>query len=89
MKKILLILVIGMLLVACGGSDSDVDLEEAEQTCVDEGGTWVEEFNECEYISEDTCTDLGGTFDECASACRHEEGDVICTANCVPLCTFE
>ena len=90
MKKLIFILVISMLLVSCGGSDSDeLDVEELERSCVDAGGTFVAEHIECEYKSEDTCTDLGGTFDECGSACRHEEGPVACTANCVLVCSFE
>jgi hypothetical protein len=90
MKKVFFILAISILLVACGGSNgNDLDTAEIEQMCVDGGGTFVSEYNECEFISEDICTEMGGEFDECASACRHEEGSVACTANCVPLCTFE
>ena len=81
MKKLLFILVIITLLVSCGGSDSDdLDVEELEKSCVDAGGTFVEEHIECEYISEDTCSDLSGSFEECGSACRHEVEPGPCTA---------
>jgi hypothetical protein len=66
-----------------------VDEAAIEQACVDAGGVYIAEHVECELISEAACADMGGTFDECASACRHEPEDVVCTANCVPLCTFD
>jgi hypothetical protein len=59
-----------------------------EQACLAAGGTYVSEHNECEYISAASCEEMGGTFDECGSSCRHMPADTVCTAQCVPLCTF-
>ena len=42
-------------------------------TDADAGGTWIDEHNECEDISEAVCNDLDGDYDPCASACRHDE----------------
>jgi hypothetical protein len=94
MKKVLLVLVFFLLLAACSSSESDeapeaVDSAELEQACLDEGGIFIAEQDECEDISEDACTDLGGTYDSCASACRHEPADAICTAQCVLVCSFD
>ncbi len=60
-----------------------------ERGCVDASGTWLSEFNECEYISEETCEGLGGIFSECASACRNDPAAEICTMQCVQVCSFE
>jgi hypothetical protein len=94
MKKVILVLFFSLFLAACSGSESDeapdeVDSAEIEQACVDEGGIFIAEHNECEDISEDACTELGGAYDSCASACRHEPADTICTAQCVLVCSFD
>jgi eight-cysteine-cluster-containing protein len=59
------------------------------QQCEDAGGTWLDEFNECEYIDETVCAELGGTFDSCASACRNDPEADMCTMQCVPVCSFD
>ena len=89
MKKLVLVMVLLMVLLAACGSSSKVDPAEVEQACLEAGGIYVEEYVECEQISEQTCTDMEGTFDECGSPCRHEPDDVVCVAMCVPLCTFD
>ena len=65
------------------------DSEANEQACLDAGGTYIAEHNECENISAAACEERGGTFDECASACRHMPTDTMCTAQCVPVCSFQ
>lgn len=87
MKKPLLIFVtltvfLTIILAACGSGVS-------EQDCVDAGGTWLADYNECEDISEAACTELDGTYDPCASACRHEPEGTVCTQQCVLVCSFE
>jgi hypothetical protein len=57
--------------------------------CESLNGTWINEFEECEYISQEECTYLYGTFDECASACRHDLEAQACTLQCVPVCKFK
>ena len=61
-------------------------------TCKSNGGKWLAEFNECElFESPELCTDMGGVYDECASACRNvpDYPNVVCTDNCVEVCSFK
>lgn len=59
-----------------------------DQSCTDNGGTWLAEYNECLDISYADCFNYGGSFDSCASACRHTENEAGCVSTCVPVCTF-
>lgn len=59
-----------------------------EQSCTDNGGTWLGEYSECLDISSTACFNYGGSYDSCASACRHAEVETGCIAICVPICTF-
>ena len=59
-----------------------------EEQCTGNGGQWLAEFNECEYISESQCSEMNGVFKECESACRHDPDAEICTAQCVPVCVI-
>lgn len=62
---------------------------ESVLACVStEGGRWLEEQQECEYLAEDTCTELGGDFDPCASSCRHDSQAEVCNLMCVSVCRF-
>ena len=96
MKKLVPVLLLALLLVACGRPATDgsrgISLEESmalEQACTEADGKFLAEHNECEDVSEDACQEMEGTFDECASSCRHEPADAVCVMVCVPLCTFE
>ena len=94
MKKVVLLLVLMTLLAACSRSESDEapeaqDSVALEQACLDEGGIFIAEHNECEDISEAACTTMGGSYESCASACRHEPADVMCTAQCVQVCSLD
>lgn len=93
MRKVMLVLILCLLLAACSSSQTDespqqLDGAALEQGCLDGGGTFLAEYNECENVSDAACTELGGTFDACASACRHEPEADFCTAQCIPLCSF-
>jgi hypothetical protein len=57
-------------------------------SCEDSGGKWLEEYNECEGISESECDDLGGNFYPCESACRHDPSADVCIQVCVQVCKF-
>jgi len=59
-----------------------------EEQCTQNGGQWLAEFSECEYISESQCSEMNGIFSECESACRHDPDAEICTAQCVPVCVI-
>ncbi len=54
--------------------------------CEAEGGNWLAEYEECEYIGRDWCEQQGGKFLECESACRHDPNVAVCTMQCVPVC---
>lgn len=65
-----------------------------ENFCTLNGGTWVEDYYECENISEKVCSAKNGIFTSCASSCRHliEENpgvtNVMCTEECVNVCNL-
>jgi hypothetical protein len=58
-----------------------------QESCVEGGGTWVGENNECLDISETACINYGGSYEWCASACRYTS-NVGCTFICIQVCTF-
>ncbi len=69
--------------------DEHHDEHTVEEECLEHEGTWVEEHEECEGISEEVCDELGGEFNECGSACRNDPSTAICTLQCVLVCSFE
>ena len=62
--------------------------ENKYEACQEVGGTPLEEYSECEYVSEQVCEYLGGEFKECESACRHDPEAEVCITLCVPVCNF-
>ena len=117
MKKLLLIMLAPLLLIACEQADitsfeecvaaGNPVMESYPRQCSADGqtfveaiaddpkakceaaeGAWLDQYQECEYISEADCTSLGGYFQECASACRHDPTAEICTMQCVPVCSL-
>ena len=62
--------------------------EDLRQSCVSKNGTWVDEFNECEFISESDCYKMNGEYFECESACRHNPETDTCIMMCVQVCKF-
>jgi hypothetical protein len=83
---ILLILVSSVIVLSvCTLTEPNV----TKGICNNNSGNWVEEYSECEFISEELCLELSGVYTECGSACRHSEDTTIaCTMQCVPLCSF-
>lgn len=65
------------------------DSTRIEKACTDAGGKYLAPFSECEDVSSAACTAMGGAYNECASACRHEPEGVMCTAQCVPVCSLD
>jgi zinc transport system substrate-binding protein len=63
--------------------------ELLKEKCIGFGGEWIEEHEECEYISENSCFEIEGSYNECASACRNNPDAENCIMSCVPVCTFE
>ena len=63
-------------------------LEGNEKLCLENDGTWINKYNECEYIPENVCTNANGVYNECESACRHEPEETACTKQCVTVCEF-
>jgi hypothetical protein len=59
------------------------------KACKKNGGTWLDQYWECEYAPRQWCEASGGRFEECASACRHSpDPATACTMQCVPICSF-
>jgi len=92
MKILALLVLAGALVAACAAAPTATpqafDSEALHKACVDAGGKYLDLFNECENVSEASCKAMGGSFDECASGCRHLPEAVMCTAQCVPVCSF-
>ena len=74
---------------ACSSGEID-SYEDGEcpkdVSCIGFNGKWLEEYSECEGISELECSQLDGTFNECASACRNDPDAEICTLQCIQVC---
>ncbi len=66
----------------------DSKMMSPESQCKNHGGNWLQEFNECEFISAEQCSDMNGVFKECESACRHMPDAEVCIAMCVPVCVM-
>jgi len=55
-------------------------------------GKWIAEYKECILLEIPLqCSLLGGVYNECASACRNDPDfpNVICSDNCVEVCSIE
>ena len=63
--------------------------EDKYEACELLDGTALEQFNECEFISQEACDYLGGNFYECESACRNDPDAEMCIMMCVPVCKFK
>lgn len=73
------------------GEEDDMEEDENDNVstlCENEGGTYYQDYNECENISENTCEALDGTYEPCASACRHDGEAEICVTVCVEVCSL-
>jgi len=68
--------------------DINPRITDQESQCQNFNGTWLQDFNECEGISEEQCSTMKGNFNECESACRHMPDSVMCTLQCVPVCVM-
>jgi hypothetical protein len=92
MKVLALLVLVGAFITACASPTTQapemIDSAALEKACVDAGGKYLDPFNECENVSAASCKAMGGSFDECASGCRHLPESVMCTAQCVPVCSF-
>jgi endonuclease/exonuclease/phosphatase family metal-dependent hydrolase len=80
-------LAMGVVLVLVAAPTS-ILAQQLPQSCGENNGKWLEQYQECEYASQKWCEAAGGRFDECGSACRHAEKPGPCTMQCVPLCKF-
>ncbi len=91
-RTVKLLLFIISIIIIIGGSLfflvlNDEKAFSIDEDCIQSGGKWLEDFNECEYLSKERCLELGGLFNGCTSACRHSGAD-LCTMQCVPVCSF-
>lgn len=86
-KTILLFFPMALVLLFSGCSLLNMHFEKSDG-CQANNGTWLANYQECEYVSEDWCQQVGGLFDSCTSACRHDPKAQSCTMQCVPVCSF-
>lgn len=71
---------------------TDEKLFDEASVCSENGGEWLEDYNECEGLEQQVCEDNGGEYFLCESACRHDPGydpgvDP-CVEVCVETCKF-
>ncbi|MFA5420638.1 MAG: hypothetical protein WC280_01250 [Patescibacteria group bacterium] len=69
--------------------DINMDGPSVAESCQFFGGTWLEDFNECEYIDNEWCLSFDGIFNECGSACRNNPEAEMCTLQCVSFCEIK
>lgn len=60
--------------------------ERLEKSCIEGGGKFLSEHNECEIEDIAWCDANNGTFDHCESFCRHQNRDAPCIMVCVAVC---
>jgi hypothetical protein len=68
---------------------SNLSLIRAPFTCMQHGGRWLWQYNECEGITQAKCNEIGGKFYSCTSACRHATEPGPCIMVCVQVCDFK
>lgn len=64
---------------------SESTVIDVVESCEAVGGSWLEQYNECEPINQVDCEYISGTHEECASSCRHRT-DADCIEECVSIC---
>lgn len=98
MKKLFIVFVVLFYLISCKQEivieDDSIQWENQNlitinESCVQNGGTWLADFKECEYINSDWCNAENWSFNECASACRNNPEAEMCTMQCVPVCSLK
>ena len=92
MKRLILLIFV-LILTGCSAnliSQPNVEETEVDVLCESAKGAWSEEYQECENVNKEWCSSVQGNFDECATSCRHaSEETVMCTMQCVQVCSFD
>ncbi len=70
------------------GLDTSLLSMNYRSICEGNGGTWLDEYDECENLSKEVCYENDGEYSNCVSSCRHEEETELCIQVCVELCDF-
>lgn len=88
--KILIVLLFAVLVLSSclPAADNNTDKNNLEESCRANNGVWLEQYQECESISQQWCEQNNGQFNDCASACRHDAEADVCIEVCVPVCNF-
>ncbi len=69
--------------------ESDENILKTLQTfCEVNEGIWIEDYHECENLSESYCKERGGVFEECKSSCRNGKDECI-EDLCINVCSFQ
>ena len=88
-KVIIFVLIVAMIVFAVVVFRSlSSGYDELKLSCDHGGGSWLDDYFECENINKDWCDEAGGKFNECASACRNNPDAKICIMQCVSVCKF-
>jgi len=66
---------------------SVIQIDNPSIICAQNGGHWLDQYKECEYVSAKTCSLIDGQYDE-KSNCRHNHSSEWCTGEGVPVCTI-
>lgn len=91
MNKISMLLILGIVFITgCSVEENNGSSNSLQETCEQNDGTWIEEAQECESISGNVCNNMNGSYESCASACRNDPDypDVVCTQQCIQVCSF-
>lgn len=83
---ILLVVVSFILIYFFKQKSTTVSVPSTGEVCKMIDGIRLENYNECENISQERCELEHGTFNPCASACRHDAEAAMCTDQCVSVC---
>ena len=67
-------------------NESSQPSSSAAEKCKEKGGTWLEEYHECEGITAQQCSEMNGEYNSCASVCRHDPPGGDCIQVCIQVC---
>lgn len=67
---------------------SVIKIDESSIICAQNGGHWLDQYKECEFVSAETCSLIGGQYEE-KSNCRHNSSSEWCAGEGIPVCTID
>lgn len=73
-------------LSGCEDDKSAIAQESLASSCIENGGKFLSDYNECEIEDKAWCETNNGIFDGCQSFCRHKSREAPCIMMCVSVC---